>query len=224
MPYPSSRNRNAAAAHPARLNFEATRRKVRRSAMRKNLPRARQLRTYRLTPMRTPLRRTKFAQRNSSTSSASFASSTSFSCSIPFTSFRLRALELSCRSFSGSCPLFSITCALFYKNTGGGIPFASLATRRSSLATSSNSFPCHTSDKFARNPSICHTSKSKRLKVLCLPHIRKTGGVGVILLTSAAHSARKLRQAVFTVQIARGVPPTRAIIPRSVEIEEATCG
>ena len=63
--------------------------------------------------MRAPLRRTKFPQHNSSTS---------FTSSISFTSFRLRALKLSCRSFSDSCPLFSITSALFFKNTGGGIP------------------------------------------------------------------------------------------------------
>ena len=43
---------------------------------------------------------------------------------------------------------------------------------------------CHTSEKFARNPCICHTSKFIRLKVLCLPHIRKTGGVGGLMLTS----------------------------------------
>src|SRR5229473_7825107 len=45
------------------------------------------------------------------------------------------------------------------------------------------SFPCHTSANSARNPCICHTSKFIRLKVLCLPHIRKTGGVGGLMLT-----------------------------------------
>jgi len=32
---------------------------------------------------------------------------------------RLRALELSCLSFSQPDPLFSIVCRLFFKNTGG---------------------------------------------------------------------------------------------------------
>jgi hypothetical protein len=39
-----------------------------------------------------------------------------------------------------------------------------------------NSFPCHTYAKSPSNPFLCHTSKITRLKVLCLPHIRKTGG------------------------------------------------
>jgi hypothetical protein len=34
----------------------------------------------------------------------------------------LRTLKLSCSFFSDSDPLFSIACALFDKNTGGGIP------------------------------------------------------------------------------------------------------
>jgi hypothetical protein len=42
--------------------------------------------------------------------------------SISFTSFYLRTLELSCDSFSHSRPLFSMACALFDKNTRGGIP------------------------------------------------------------------------------------------------------
>jgi len=40
----------------------------------------------------------------------------------------------------------------------------------------SKPFNCHTSENRARNSSICHTSKIIRLKVLCLPHIRKKGG------------------------------------------------
>ena len=38
----------------------------------------------------------------------------------------LRTLKLSCSFFSHSDPLFSIACALFDKNTGGGIPLAAL--------------------------------------------------------------------------------------------------
>src|SRR5260370_1793550 len=40
----------------------------------------------------------------------------------PFVFNRLRTLYLSCGSFSRSDRLFSIACALFDKNTGGGIP------------------------------------------------------------------------------------------------------
>src|SRR5579863_3795788 len=39
---------------------------------------------------------------------------------------------------------------------------------------SAKSFPCHTYQKCARNSFICHTYKNKGLKVLCLPHLRKT--------------------------------------------------
>jgi hypothetical protein len=37
---------------------------------------------------------------------------------------RLHTLQLSCSSFHPSRPLFSMLCALFDKNTGGGIPLA----------------------------------------------------------------------------------------------------
>ena len=43
---------------------------------------------------------------------------------------------------------------------------------------------CHRSENRVHNSFICHTSKFIRLKVLCLPHIRKTGGVGGLMLTS----------------------------------------
>src|SRR5438046_7923073 len=39
------------------------------------------------------------------------------------------------------------------------------------------SFICHTSEKHARNPFPCHTSIFIGLKVVCLPHIRKTNRV-----------------------------------------------
>ncbi len=90
----------------------------------------------------------------SRTNLAGFSPSTS---SISFTSFRLRTLFLSLRSFSGSRPLFSITSALFLQNTRGGIPLRAvvrcteaqkclsvsplLATLTHSV--SRKSFPCH---------------------------------------------------------------------------------
>ena len=43
---------------------------------------------------------------------------------------------------------------------------------------------CHRSENRVHNSFICHTSKFIGLKVLCLPHIRKTGGVGGLMLTS----------------------------------------
>src|SRR6267378_1131715 len=49
--------------------------------------------------------------------------------------------------------------------------------RTSTLPTSPNSFPCHTSAKFTRNSFRCHTYKFALLQVLSLPHIQKTGGV-----------------------------------------------
>jgi hypothetical protein len=69
----------------------------------------------------------------------------------------LRTLFLSCRSFSHSTRLFSIACALFDKNTGGGIllqDFVSCAKAQKWLSASPlpatlthslsrNSFPCH---------------------------------------------------------------------------------
>ena len=75
----------------------------------------------------------------------------------PFAFNGLRTLFLSCRSFSHSNCLFSIACALFDKNTWGGIPrqhFVSCAKTQKCqsasplLATlthslSRNSFPCH---------------------------------------------------------------------------------
>src|SRR5712692_6615572 len=45
-----------------------------------------------------------------------------FISSISFSSFRLRTLDLSLRSFSDTRPLFSTTSALFLQNTRGGIP------------------------------------------------------------------------------------------------------
>src|SRR5712692_10980514 len=58
----------------------------------------------------------------SRTNFAESSPSTSLSSSISFTSFRLRTLFLSLRSFSHPDPLFSITSPLFWQNTRGGIP------------------------------------------------------------------------------------------------------
>src|SRR5260370_3674545 len=90
-------------------------------------------------------------------SRTNLAERTSLTSSISFISFRLRALKLSCRSFSHHAPLFSITSALFLQNTRGGIPLREFARCTEAqkclfvsplLATlthsvSRNSFPCH---------------------------------------------------------------------------------
>src|SRR5712692_7870764 len=90
----------------------------------------------------------------SRTNLARFALST---FSISFTSFRLRTLFLSLRSFFDSRPLFSITSVLFLQNTRGGIPLQELVRCTEAqkclfvsplLATlthsvSRKSFPCH---------------------------------------------------------------------------------
>src|SRR5229473_6611380 len=80
-----------------------------------------------------------------------------FISSISFSSFRLRTLCLSLRSFSDSRPLFSTTSALFLQNTRGGIPLRELlrcteAQKRLFVSplpatlthsVSRKSFPCH---------------------------------------------------------------------------------
>ncbi len=62
----------------------------------------------------------------SRTNFAESSPSNSLSSSISFTSFRLRTLFLSLRSFSHPDPLFSITSALFWQNTRGGVPLRKL--------------------------------------------------------------------------------------------------
>src|SRR5216684_6171983 len=93
----------------------------------------------------------------SRTNLAGFSPSTSFTSSISFTSFRLRTLFLSLRSFLDSRPLFSITSALFLQNTRGGIPLRDLVRRTEAQkclsvtplfatlthSVSRKSFPCH---------------------------------------------------------------------------------
>src|SRR5216684_7864226 len=56
----------------------------------------------------------------SRTNLAGLSPLTPFTSSISFSSFRLRTLDLSLRSFSRPDPLFSITSALFLQNTRGG--------------------------------------------------------------------------------------------------------
>jgi hypothetical protein len=63
-----------------------------------------------------------------------------------------------------------------------------------SQLTVANSNHCHTSAKRADNSFICHTSKIIRLKVLCLPHIRKKGGVPLELLTRRRTSGKPSRK------------------------------
>src|SRR5258707_1338143 len=93
----------------------------------------------------------------SRTNLARSSPSTSFTSSISFTSFRLRTLDLSLRSFLDSRPLFSITSTLFLQNTRGGIPLPELVRCTEAqkclfvtplLATlthpvSRKPFPCH---------------------------------------------------------------------------------
>src|SRR5216683_6864408 len=92
----------------------------------------------------------------SRTNLAGSSPSTSFTSSISFTSFRLRTLKLSLRSFSDSRPLFSITSALFLQNTRSGIPqelvtcteaqkclFVSPLLATLTHSVSRKSFPCH---------------------------------------------------------------------------------
>ena len=56
----------------------------------------------------------------------------------------LRALFLSCSSFSHPDPLFSITSALFVKNTRGGIPLPGRPScSRNAKTRSCKSFACH---------------------------------------------------------------------------------
>src|ERR1043166_6105783 len=49
--------------------------------------------------------------------------------------------------------------------------------RPSRPRTSAKFFTCHTSEKCARKPNHCHTSRIIGLKVLSLPHLRKSRGM-----------------------------------------------
>ena len=81
--------------------------------------------------------------------------------------------------------------------------------------TSFNSFPCHTYEKFSRNSFPCHTSKNTRLKVLCLPHIQKMAGVGVLLLTRFPASAYSRNRERIAEQCGHGVRrhSLKAVLP-----------
>src|SRR5216683_4802795 len=122
----------------------------------------------------------------SRTNLAGFSPSTSFTSSISFTSFRLRTLDLSLRSFLDSRPLFSITSALFLQNTRGGIPpqelvrcteaqkclFVSPLPATLTHSVSRKSFPCHsyanTRDGGVTVPPVSPSAS------LCLP-VRQAG-------------------------------------------------
>src|ERR1700731_430119 len=88
----------------------------------------------------------------------------------PFVFNGLHTLFLSCRSFSHSTRLFSIACALFDKNTGGGIPLPALhgshvtdrSPRSSSCAEtqkrrSASPLPATLTHSLSRNSFPCHS-------------------------------------------------------------------
>ncbi len=64
---------------------------------------------------------------------------------------------------------------------GGCTPSSQRRTSNPPSRTS-HFFLCHTSEKCARNSFPCHTCKIAALQVLSLPHIRKTGGWGPIIV------------------------------------------
>jgi hypothetical protein len=75
----------------------------------------------------------------------------------------LRTLNVSCSSFSHFNRLFSIACALFDKNTGGGIPlqdFVSCARAQKCLSVSP--FPATLTHSLSRNSFPCHSCANTR--------------------------------------------------------------
>src|ERR1700736_2102609 len=75
----------------------------------------------------------------------------------------LRTLFLSCRSFSHANRLFSIACALFDKNTGGGISlqdFVSCAKAQKWLSASP--LPATLTHFLSRNSFTCHSYANTR--------------------------------------------------------------
>src|SRR6202790_3181511 len=104
-----------------------------------------------------------------------------YDCSLrrPFLFNGLHTLVLCCRSFSHSNRLFSIACALFDKNTGGGIPlqdFVSCAKAQKRLSASPlfatlthslsrNSFPCHS---YANTRDGCAPTPQNFSSALCV--------------------------------------------------------
>jgi len=73
-----------------------------------------------------------------------------------------------------------------------------------SLSFAPNSFICHTSEISLRKFFICHTSKNAEFKVLCVPHIQKMAGVGVLLLTRNPHRDFYPRGASYRRRYSRG--------------------
>jgi hypothetical protein len=93
--------------------------------------------------------------------------------SISFTSFRLRALFLSCLSFFDRRPLFSIACSLFSKDTGGGVIPGIPATPPHPLRRAPSRFY-----RFS-NPAFSSTYKSLLSQLLCFHiHLRCRGVAG----------------------------------------------
>jgi hypothetical protein len=92
----------------------------------------------------------------------------------PFVLSDLRTLELSCGSFPRSDRLFSTACALFDKNTGGGIPLPALngaqvadRPRSSSCAKaqkcpSVSPLPATLTHSLSRNSFPCHSYANTR--------------------------------------------------------------
>src|SRR5260370_23016543 len=110
-----------------------------------------------------------------------FTSSTS---SISFPSNLLRPLELSCRSFPNADPLFSMLCGLFCQNTRGGGVLRSPKLRRQDIPTFRRSDIQTISNSFRMR-----RSKIALLQPLCLPQVRKTGGLGVIMVDDSLRRA-----------------------------------
>src|ERR1700730_3295612 len=81
----------------------------------------------------------------------------------PFVFNGLRTLKLSCASFPHSNHLFSIACALFDKNTGGGIPrqhFVFCAQTQTCLSASP--LLATLTHSLSRNPFACHSYANTR--------------------------------------------------------------
>ncbi len=125
----------------------------------------------------------------SRTNLAGFAPSTS---SISFTSFRLRTLDLSLRSFFDPPRLFSITSALFLQNTRGGIPPFILSLCVNSVRSASRRYPfprfaSPISDALVstfRINTYKSVSKQTTLTSFRINTCEKQGGGGGLLLTS----------------------------------------
>src|ERR1700730_7246263 len=126
-----------------------------------------------------------------------------YNCRQPFVFNGLRTLKLSCVSFPHSNRLFSIACALFDKNTGGGIPLPALhgshvadrSPRSSSCAeTQKRHFVtpllATLPHSLSRNPFACHSYANTR-----------DGGVSPTKFSSFPQNALRERRALTTFRI-----------------------